>query len=107
MDMPMPFGRSNKSMSVYYVNKVFYLLESDADFLSKFRGNVDEALKGFRLTPDEVAAIKGGDVESLYRMGTHAFLLNVLARHNLCGVNRDNYLARIKNLGKKRLPRKV
>lgn len=88
-------------MSVYFVNKVFYTIETDDDFLLKFRNNADEALAGFRLSPEEAAAIKGGDVETLYRMGAHPFLLNVLARHNLCGVNRDNYLERIKKFAKK------
>ena len=88
-------------MSVYFVNKVFYTIETDDNFLLKFRNNADEALAGFRLSPEEAAAIKAGDVETLYRMGAHPFLLNVLARHNLCGVNRDNYLARIKKFAKK------
>ncbi len=86
-------------MSVYYVNKVFYKIETEPDFLNKFRNGVDEALQGFRLTSGERDAIKAGDIETLYRMGVHAFLLNVLARHELCGLDRASYLRRIKRLG--------
>jgi hypothetical protein len=98
-------------MSVYYVNKVMYMIENDSDFLEKMRTDVDTALKGFRLTEDEKAAIKRGEVAALYRMGTHAFLLNGLARHSLCGVNRENYMERIRTVtskqpGKKGDPRK-
>jgi len=89
-------------MSVYYVNKVMYMIENDPDFVEKMRSNVDEALKGFRLTDEERAAIKSGEIATLYRMGVHAFLLNGLARHNLCGVNRDNYIERIRTVASKR-----
>lgn len=97
------------------MNKVFYLLEADEAFLGKFRGDIDGALGEFRLTQEEITAIKSGDIVTLYQMGVHAFLLNVLARHNLCGVNRDNYIERIRTLaerdsvpgGSKRRKRKV
>ena len=88
-------------MSVYYVNKVMYMIENDPDFVEKMRSNVDEALKGFRLTDEEQAAIKSGEIATLYHMGVHAFLLNGLARHNLCGVNRDNYIERIRTVASK------
>jgi len=94
-------------MSLYYINKVFYKLDTDEDFLAKFRRNVDEALKELSLTAAEVAAVKAGDIVTLYQMGAHPFLLNSLSRHKLCGVNQENYLARIKKLGKKRLAKKV
>ncbi len=89
-------------MSVYYVNKVFYKIETEPDFLNRFRNGVDEALHGFRLTSEERDAIKAGNIETLYRMGVHAFLLNVLARHRLCGLDRDSYIERIKKLGQRR-----
>lgn len=85
-------------MSVYYLNKLFYSLETDEAFLAKFRSDINEALKEFRLTEEEIAAIKAGDIITLYRMGAHGFLLNVLARHDLCGVNRENYISRIRTL---------
>jgi len=89
-------------MSVYYVNKVFHKIDTEPDFLSKFREGVDDALQGFRLTSEERDAIKVGDIETLYRMGVHAFLLNALARHRLCGLDRDSYIERIKKLGQHR-----
>ena len=94
-------------MSLYYINKVFYKLDTDEAFLAKFRSDVDEALKEFSLTAEEAAAVKSGDITALYQMGAHGFLLNSLSRHKLCGVTQENYLARIKKLGKKRLPKKV
>lgn len=66
------------------------------------RCNADDALQGFRLTDAERAAIKSREVAPLYGMGVHAFLLRGLARHNLCGVKRDNYLERIRAVASKR-----
>lgn len=94
-------------MSLYYLNKVFYGLDTDEEFLARFRSDIDEALKGFSLTAAEVTAVKAGDIVTLYQMGAHPFLLNSLSRHKLCGVTQENYLARITKLGKRRLPKKT
>jgi hypothetical protein len=53
-------------------------------------------LKEFRLSEEELAALTSGAVGKLYQMGVHTFLLNHLYRYELFGVNRDNYLSRIR-----------
>ncbi len=45
----------------------------------------------------ELEALVTGDVGTLYQMGVHTFFLNHLARYELFGVNRDNYLERIRD----------
>ncbi len=41
-------------------------------------------------------ALTSGAVGKLYQMGVHTYLLNHLYRYELFGVNRDNYLSRIR-----------
>lgn len=86
-------------MSVYYINKVLYTLETNDEFLTHFRRSAEDALREFRLTSEEAVAIKSGDVASLFRMGAHPFLIHTLARHQLCGLDLDSYLARMRPLG--------
>ena len=83
-------------MSVYQVNKILYLTDNDAGFRKRMKENPQEAIKDFRLTQEEFAALTSGAVGKLYRMGVHTFLLNHLYRYELFGVNRDNYLSRIR-----------
>lgn len=83
-------------MSVYQVNKILYLTDNDASFRKRMKENPQEAIKGFRLTQEEVEALTSGAVGKLYQMGVHTFLLNHLYRYELFGVNRDNYLSRIR-----------
>jgi hypothetical protein len=53
-------------------------------------------LDEFQLSAEERDALTAGAVGKLYRMGVHTFLLNHLYRYELFGVNRDNYLERIR-----------
>jgi hypothetical protein len=53
-------------------------------------------LDEFKLSAEERDALTAGAVGKLYRMGVHTFLLNHLYRYELFGVNRDNYLERIR-----------
>jgi hypothetical protein len=86
-------------MSVYYLNKILYLIETDREFLERFREDTQAAIANMPLTAAERTALLSGDVAGLYRMGVHAFLLNSLARHLLCGLDRDRYLERIRQAG--------
>ena len=83
-------------MSVYTINKILYLLENDAAFREQIKANPHGTIKDFPLTDTELQALTSGDVGKLFQMGVHAFLLNGLSRHELFGVNRDNYLPRIR-----------
>ena len=83
-------------MSVYSINKILYLTENDAQFRDRIMSDAVAAVTDFPLTADEWAALTSGDVQALFHMGVHAFLLNALSRHRLFGVNPDNYLPRIR-----------
>ncbi len=83
-------------MSVYQINKILYLTDNDAGFRQRMKENPAEAIKAFRLTQEEFDALTSGAVGKLYQMGVHTFLLNHLYRYELFGVNRDNYLSRIR-----------
>jgi len=83
-------------MSVYQINKILYLTDNDAAFRKRMKEEPEAALKDFRLTEGEYDALTSGAVGKLYQMGGHTFLLNHLSRYELFGVNRDNYLSRIR-----------
>ena len=83
-------------MSVYRINKLFYKLETDKAYLERFRADPPGVLAEIDLTDEERAALLAGDVGKLYVMGCHGFLMNTLARQGLLGVNRENYLQRVR-----------
>jgi Aromatic-ring-opening dioxygenase LigAB, LigA subunit len=83
-------------MSIYHVNKILYLTDNDAAFRKRLKEEPEAVLKDFRLSQEEHAALTSGAVGKLYQMGVHTFLLNHLSRYELFGVNRDNYLSRIR-----------
>ena len=84
-------------MSIYYVNKILYLTDNDAEFRKRLREDPRGAIGSFPLRGEELEALISGDVGALYRMGVHTFFLNHIARYELFGVNRDNYLERIRD----------
>jgi hypothetical protein len=83
-------------MSVYQINKLLYLTDNDLAFRKRMLEGPHEAIKEFSLTEEEREALTSGAVGKLYQMGVHTFLLNHLYRYELFGVNRDNYLSRIR-----------
>jgi hypothetical protein len=83
-------------MSVYQINKILYLTDNDANFRRRMKEEPAAVLKEFRLSEEERDALISGAVGKLYQMGAHTFLLNHLYRYELFGVNRDNYLSRIR-----------
>jgi hypothetical protein len=80
------------------INKVCHLSERDAAFRERLREDPDEALKEFKLDPEERRALQEGDVVTLYRKGGHAFLMQHLARHGLFGLNVPLYRQRITSI---------
>ena len=83
-------------MSVYQVNKLLYMTDNDPAVRKRMKADPESVLKEFRLTDEERAALTSGAVGKLYQMGVHTFLPNHLQRYELFGVNRDNYLERIR-----------
>lgn len=83
-------------MSIYAVNKLLYMTDNDPAFRERMKKDPEAAVAGFKLTPEEREALFAGAVGRLYQMGVHTFLLNHMQRYELFGVNRDNYLERIR-----------
>ncbi len=83
-------------MSVFQVNKLLYRTDNEPAFRKRLMEEPEKLLAEFRLTDEERAALTSGAVGKLYQMGVHTFLLNHLYRYELFGVNRDNYLSRIR-----------
>ena len=83
-------------MSVYQINKILYMTDNDPGFRKRMQEEPHEVLKDFKLSQEEFKAFTSGAVGKLYQMGVHTFLLNHLYRYELFGVNRDNYLSRIR-----------
>jgi hypothetical protein len=73
-----------------------YRLETEAAFSKAVHENPVSALAEFDLTAEERTALLNGDVATLYLMGVHPFLLMTLSRQEMFGVNRENYLPRIR-----------
>jgi hypothetical protein len=83
-------------MSVYQINKILYRTDNDPEFRRRMLAEPHAVLDEFQLSAEERHALTAGAVGKLYRMGVHTFLLNHLYRYELFGVNRDNYLERIR-----------
>ena len=83
-------------MSIYSLNKMFYTLENDAPFRQRMVADPAKAMGEYSITAPEMEALTRGDVGKLFQMGVHPFLLNGMSRHQLFGVNRGNYLPRIR-----------
>lgn len=83
-------------MSAYQLNKILFLADSDSSFLKLLKESPDIAIRPFSLSEAERSALTSGAVATLREMGAHTFLLNHLQRYELFGVNRDNYLPRIR-----------
>jgi len=55
-----------------------------------------KALAPLDLSDDERRALLAGDVGALYRMGVNAFLMNYLARFEVCGLDVKIYNQRMR-----------
>ncbi len=83
-------------MSIYAVHKICHLVDKDPDFRDRVLGSPAEALSEFALTDAERAAFLAGDVRTLHDLGAHGFLLGRLARYGAFGLDRNNYVTRMK-----------
>ena len=83
-------------MSVYAINKLLYRVEREEAYRKRIQTNLDEVMSEVPLSKEEREALTRGDVRKLFDMGVHPFLLNHMPRHGLFGVNRQNYLPRIR-----------
>jgi hypothetical protein len=83
-------------VSIYAVHKVCHLIDKDPEFRQRVLGSPDTALSGLPLTEAERTAFLSGDVRALHDLGAHGFLLGRLPRHRVFGLDRENYVVRMK-----------
>lgn len=83
-------------MSLYGVHKMLWLLQNDLAFRERLRTQPEAALAGLPLDDRERQALLDGDVATLYRMGTHTFLLSRIPRFNVFGLTREEYQRRLR-----------
>jgi Aromatic-ring-opening dioxygenase LigAB, LigA subunit len=83
-------------VSLYGVHKALFLVQNDLAFRERMRTDPMGALKELPLTDAERQALGTGDVATLYRMGTHTFLMSRLPRFNVPdGLTREEYQRRL------------
>ncbi|HVV94476.1 MAG TPA: hypothetical protein VHD15_13770 [Hyphomicrobiales bacterium] len=83
-------------MSVYEVNYLCRELLRDKAFREKMKTDPKAALAARDLTEEERAALLGGDVGKLYRMGANSFLMGYLPRFEACGITLPVYNERMR-----------
>jgi hypothetical protein len=96
---------ADRALNAYRLNRFFYLLHTDAEFLETFRRDANAAIARAALEPDEARAVGQAQVGDLYRAGAHPFLLHGLVRHRLCGVDQASYMAAVRDAAKAGSPR--
>ena len=77
-------------MSLYYVQKLLYLLNRDPELRAQFETDRDAALAGFDLSQEELGAITKPDVGLLYVLGVNGQLLMHYAAQ--VGLEWDEYI---------------
>ena len=80
-------------MSIFAVNHLCREVLRDPIFRAAMQSAPVKALAPLDLTDNERSALLAGDVGTLYRMGVNAFLMNYLARFEVCGLNGQLYRA--------------
>lgn len=80
----------------YRVDRVLYLLHTDAEFLGAFRADAYATAGKTGCTPQEAAELARGDIGALYARGVHPFLLHGFVRHALCGIAQESYMKQVR-----------
>jgi hypothetical protein len=83
-------------MSIFAVNHLCRELLRDHAFRAAMKADPAKALGPLDLTDAERRALTAGDVGALYRMGANAFLLNYMARFEVCGLTMQSYNERMR-----------
>jgi hypothetical protein len=86
---------SEVTMSIFAVNHLCREVLRDPIFRAAMQSAPVKALAPLDLTDNERSALLAGDVGTLYRMGVNAFLMNYLARFEVCGLNGQLYNERM------------
>lgn len=83
-------------MSIFAVNYLCREVLRDHAFRAAMKADPAKALAALDLADDERRALLAGDVGTLFRMGTNAFLMGYLARFEVCGLNVEIYNQRMR-----------
>lgn len=81
-------------MGLYYVQKLLFNLYNDLELRKSYKSNPKEVLKGYNLDDPETKALLDLDVGTLYRMGSHTFLLWQFGQ--IMGVKPEVYFKQIR-----------
>jgi len=91
-------------MSAYMINKVCHLVGHDDDFRVALDADPEKALAAFDLTDDERRHLIAGEVDKLFELGAHPYLLGHLTRHETLGITVEAFSARMVTAKDDRLP---
>jgi hypothetical protein len=83
-------------MSIFAVNYLCREVLRDHAFRAAMKADPAKALATLDLTDEECRCLLAGDVGQLYRMGANGFLMNYLARFEVCGLNAETYNQRMR-----------
>ena len=83
-------------MTVFAVNYLCREVLRDHAFRAAMKADPAKALVPLDLTEAERKALLAGDVGMLYRMGVNAFLMNYMARFEVCGLDVGIYNERMR-----------
>jgi len=83
-------------MSIFAVNHLCREVLRNHAFRAAMKADPAKALAPLALTEEERHALLAGDVGRLYRMGANAFLMNYLARFEVCGLDQKTYNERMR-----------
>jgi hypothetical protein len=83
-------------MSTFAVNYLCREVLRDHAFRAAMKADPAKALAPLDLTDEERRLLIAGDVGQLYRLGANGFLMNYLARFEVCGLNAETYNQRMR-----------
>jgi Aromatic-ring-opening dioxygenase LigAB, LigA subunit len=83
-------------MSIFAVNYLCREVLRDHAFRAAMKADPAKALTPLDLTDEERRLLIAGDVGQLYRLGANGFLMNYLARFEVCGLNAETYNQRMR-----------
>ena len=83
-------------MSIFAVNHLCREVLRDHAFRAAMKADPAKALAPLDLSDEERRLLIAGDVGALYRLGANGFLMNYLARFEVCGLNAEIYNQRMR-----------
>jgi len=83
-------------MSIFAVNYLCREVLRDHAFRAAMKADPAKALAPLDLTDEERRLLVAGDVGQLFRLGANGFLMNYLARFEVCGLNAETYNQRMR-----------